>query len=109
MTANPNWFSQGVVLNPTLGQLLADTGPLVTGTYRLEVCAGSTGAGAIRVQWRNATNDANVFEHVVPVPAGGPEYCFDFDMITDTDNERLRVVAFGAITGSCQVSIMNKA
>lgn len=105
---NPNWFSEGVKVNPAANDILVDTGALPQGTYRLMICAGSTVASAFNIQWRNAANNANLFEHVLPVSAGG-EICFDFDMAEAQTDERLRVLARTIMVGTCQVSIMNKA
>lgn len=108
MTANPNWFTEGDKVNPAAGDVLADTLQLIAGTYRLQVCVASTVAFAAAIEWRDAANATNIRRILVPI-APNVEWCMDLDMITDTDNERMRITAFNAPVGRVQCTIVNKA
>lgn len=101
------WYSEGVKTNPIAGAVLAEV-PAFTYPHGLSltiVIAASTIALACEVQHRNAANNGNLHSQIITVPAFGTQ-AFAITMPIDMDtDERLRVVAFLAIVGSCQVSI----
>lgn len=111
MTANPNWFTDDLKVNPGVGDLLADTGPLIAGTYRLQACVAANVAFAAVIEWRDAANATNIRRILIPV-AASTEFCMDLDVITDTDNERVRIMVIlitQAAGNRVQGTIINKA
>lgn len=111
MTANPNWFTEDLKSNPAVGDVLADTGPLIAGTYRLQACVASNVAVACAIEWRDAANTATIRRILTPV-ATFTDFCMDLDVITDTDNERVRITVFlitPLVTNRVQGTIINKA
>jgi hypothetical protein len=101
------WYSEGVKPNPLANDVLAEV-PAFTYDHGLSltiVIAAATIALACQLQHRNAANNANVHSQIITVPAFGTQYVaitMPIDLLTD---ERVRVVAFLGIIGSCQVSI----
>lgn len=100
------WFSSGRITNPVLDQVLVDTGPIQGGSKNFQVYAASTGQAAFEIQWRDAANAITKKSQILAVPAFG--YNMLFPLVREIellDNERLRVVAVQAITGSVSVSL----
>lgn len=110
-TAAPNyeagdWATEGIINNPTINLLLADTGQLAAGIYDFDVLfdAGMLSAG--RLQHRNAANSANIKEHMIVTAASllhSPSYIRGRKVAA---NERLRVICYANYTGLISVSII---
>jgi hypothetical protein len=86
-------FASGIVIAPAANAVIADTGALPAGVYRVIVHVGSTGVAALgkgmSYEHRNAANSANVRTFTWPTPAA---YSIEQYYVTVALNERIRVV-----------------
>jgi len=98
------WVNSGRVTNPALGQVLVDTGPLTGGVHNLAACGACTAAGAFEVQHRDVANTTTINSQIFAVPASGFSVLPTMDCTVDQD-DRLRIVAVGAIVGTASVSL----
>lgn len=100
------WYTSNIITNPTANQIIADTGAIGDGFgHDFDVCVSSTVAAAIVVEWRDAANAANVFAHIIPVPANGFACFTSRGSLTFQTSERVRLRMNAAVTGSVQGSI----
>lgn len=97
-TSAPTIDSQGEQTNPTSGTVMADTGALSAGYYEVFVTASATVDSQWQLQRRNSTNTGNTGDVTVFYTGislvGQLLYVYYVD-----DNERLRLVMDGSITG----------
>ncbi len=100
----PRTFTQGVLTNPTVGTVLADTGQApAKGEYIVYVVAWASAAAQMTLQHRNADNTADVAAVAFGVPAGGTvSFSLPFSLGV---NERVRVVMRAALTGSAAAAV----
>jgi hypothetical protein len=97
--------TEGSKTNPTDTLLLADTGAIATGgIYCVHVVGGSSAAGKVNIQRRNAANDANV--GVVPIlyGAAGEGIFVELKIEVET-GERIRATNNGGLTGTQAVTL----
>lgn len=101
------WFSAGILVNPVIDTILADTGPMPTaaGPINIQVIFGGNIAAVAVVELRNAANIANVSSQVIACVAN-QAIQFDFDGLIFAASERLRVRLNAAVVGSVQASIL---
>lgn len=101
------WHTEGLLTDPALGAVLADTGRFTQGRiiYPCLILASSVGFQAL-LQRRNTSNDATVSDNLLPVtlsivivPSFGP--------IHIKPGERLRIVTRAAVVGDVQCSIFH--
>ncbi|GAH11494.1 unnamed protein product, partial [marine sediment metagenome] len=65
-----DWVSEGLLTNPVLGALFADTGEMVEGLYDFTIIYASDAAGKYpRLEHRNAANTVNVHYTALSVAA----------------------------------------
>ena len=50
----PPYRTEGVIVNPIAGALLADSGALSAGVHEFEIVVGSTVAARVNFEWRKA-------------------------------------------------------
>jgi hypothetical protein len=85
--------ASGIVIAPAANAVIADTGPLPAGKYRVTVHFGSTGVAAVgkgmSYEHRNAANTANVRTFTWPTPMFGRVELYYVGVAL---NERVRVV-----------------
>jgi len=100
------WESEGLLTNPGINTLYADTGQLTAGIYDFDVIIVATAAVLPSLQHRNAANTATLFYQVMYASAlmYGSISIRSYKMAT---NERLRVFNTAALVGSVQASIFN--
>lgn len=104
--ADAAWYTNNIVTNPAANQIIADTGAIGDGWgHDFDVCVSSTAIAAIVIEWRDATNTANVFAHIIPIPANGSVCFTSRGSLTFQVGERVRLRMNSAITGSVQGSI----
>jgi hypothetical protein len=104
--AQAAWYTSNIITNPTVNQIIADTGAIGDGYgHDFDVCVSSTVAAAIVVEWRDASNTTNVFAHIIPIPANGFACFTSRGSLTFQANERVRLRMNAAVTGSVQGSI----
>ena len=90
-------FTNGVVVDPNIGDLLADTGPLPAGAYSIQIFVSTTETNAIDFQWRNAGNSANLFSQRIQIePTQGENVQLLVRILTANDDERFRLVTVRA-------------
>jgi hypothetical protein len=98
------WFSAGVLTNPILDTIMADTVG-VNGSGSLRVILGGSVPVIATIEQRNAANTANINSQVIAV-AANEVLSLDLPGIPFATSERLRVRLNVGITGSCQASIL---
>lgn len=104
-----SWLASGRVTNPTLDQVLVDTGPLATGSYFFDVFAASSVAAIFEVQHRDAANTTTLKSQIVATPATSTTWGFSVPSSTYLEvvtNQRIRVIQVAAVTGNVSVSIV---
>jgi hypothetical protein len=100
------WASSGRVVNPALDAVIVDTGALPSGTRTPQVIVASTVAAPFELQHRDAANTATLKSQIIAcqaLDAKDVTLWYGLEMAT---NERLRVIAVTAITGSVSGSIL---
>lgn len=100
------WHTEGEKTNPGNNDLLADTGPVPSGNTLFPniVVAAGAAASAVRVQHRNADNNATVKEFRIKTPANDTKVLY-LGTLALGNNERLRVVQDGVYVGVVQALI----
>jgi hypothetical protein len=86
-------MASGIVIAPAANAVVADSGPLAAGVYRVVVHMGSTGIAAVgkgmSYEHRNAANGANIATFTVPTPVA---FRTELYYVSVALNERIRVV-----------------
>lgn len=103
------WLSSGRITNPTLDQVLLDTGAVPAGAYWLKAQGASTVNSAFEVQYRDATNTTTLKSQIIATPTFGTTEPFDIPerfQFNMTANERIRIIQVAAVTGSVSVSLV---
>lgn len=103
------WLSSGRLANPTLDQVLLDTGALPAGSYFFDAFAASTVQAAFELQLRDAANTTTVKSQIIAVPAFTTTWGFSVSTqiyLDVTANQRLRIIQVAAVTGSVSVSLV---
>ncbi len=86
-----DWFSGGVFVAPAIGTLFADTGPLPSGAYNIQVMASAREPARLTFEWRNEFNTGN--QRVLDFPVGiDLQTVFKLRILVQTDNERFRII-----------------
>lgn len=91
------WNSAGRLASPGINTVLADTGPLPAGTYKVQVTLASGAAmdeTKIWVSHRNAANNADL--DVFPLSSLDSNFHWATFVITVAVNERLRIFCAAA-------------
>lgn len=99
------WFSAGILTNPVIDTVLADTGALAgAGSGRIKVVLGGNVAVIAVVERRNALNTANISSQVIACAANT---VFEMEIPGEAwaDQERYRIRLNAGITGSTQASV----
>lgn len=85
--------ASAIVIAPAANAVIADSGPLPAGKYRVVVHFGSTGVAAVgkgmSYEHRNAGNTANIATFTVPTPSA---FRAELYYVPIALNERIRVV-----------------
>lgn len=105
LQGSSDWVSGSVNVNPTDGTVLADTGPLNPGNYLFATVIASSVASAADIQYRDSTNASNNDAQRRFVVAGQNDDFLFPNKLTLANNERLRIVQNGNVTGTVQASI----
>lgn len=100
-----NWTSGALQANPVDTTVLVDTGPLAQGNYLFATVIATDTASTADVQWRDATNATNNDSQRRFIPSGQNDDFLFPNKITLANNERLRIVQVGNLTGNEQASI----
>jgi hypothetical protein len=106
--AHADWTTAGLLTNPAIDTILADTGPAPTdGGIRGKMFMASTVQAVGVLEWRNAANTANIRSQAFVVPANSSlQIMLEFPLNMST-GERLRVRLNAAITGVVQASMFS--
>jgi hypothetical protein len=100
------WATNGIVVNPAANAILADTGAMSEDmSHDYDIYLSSTVATAMVVEWRNATDTANVFSHILPIAANTTFVFTSRGSLMMLTGQRIRVRQNAAATGSVQASI----
>jgi hypothetical protein len=100
------WFTNGVLTNPAINTILADTGALTEagGPVSTRVVVSSTVISAPIFELRNAADSANISSQAL-ILAANTSLEIEFP-VTWAAGERLRLRLNAAITGLIQASII---
>jgi hypothetical protein len=101
------WYTEGVKSTPSSGTVLADTGEMEEGSRSVAFWVSANVLATVRLEVRNAANNANVIAqtfHLSAVsPVATPELSGVINLATD---ERIRIVTSGALAlGEIQASL----
>lgn len=100
------WATQGRITNPGVSSVLADSGPLSSGTsYSPHIVISSTVAIQVVLQRRDSANTATLQEHIFPIAANQPFNLPIQGVIDIAEGERLRLMPNAAATGIAQGSL----
>lgn len=102
------WATNGVITNPTTGQVVADTGPLpATPISPVLLCWSSVGVG-VTLHYRNAANTADLrTQRMALTTEGTPFQVINLPAnITLNVNERLTLTVDAGFVGQIQCSIL---
>ena len=98
------WATQGQMVNPAAGTVLADTGP-IGGLSSYTIIIATTAQVITIIAHRNATNTADVISQVIPAQTGlTPPMVFPIDVVPGG-----RVVVrlgISALVGTIQAAIL---
>jgi len=94
-------FEQDIqtVVNPTLGQVINDTGALAAGTYFVTITFNCSVQASINIQHRNAANAATLGALHLVCGSTGAGLTLSY-FITLAANERIRAISPNAVTGT---------
>jgi len=101
------WFSAGVLNNPAVNAILADTGAIPNaGSGRAIVVFSSDVAAIAIIEKRDAANTSNLNTQAIILAANETVSVELLGMVWAV-NERFRVRLNAAVTGNVQASIMS--
>lgn len=100
------WISSGRITNPTLNQVLVDTGPLAAKERIFQAVSAATANAPLELQHVAADGTTVLRSQILACTAFGtgwfPSLSSELNMAI---NERLRIIAVTAITGSVSCSL----
>lgn len=96
----------GVMASPIAGTVLADTGALTTSTFSPTILITTQYAARATLALRNATNDADVWSHLIKTSSDAPIVTAGVGSITVGLNQRLVIRAESDMIGEVQASIL---
>lgn len=100
------WASNGLVVNPSVGDILADTGPLSVGAVSFTITAWTDDGPQLDLEHRNALNTATLHSMRF-IPGGVGLMSFTVPVVLLL-NERIRVVvAVAPYGGTTQATIFS--
>jgi hypothetical protein len=99
------WFTAGILTNPAIDTILADTGAVPAAISGVTIILGGNIACVATIEHRNAANNANNASQVIATTAGiaTPFYLQGIDV---QPGERVRIRLNAAVTGSIQASVI---
>ena len=95
------WATEGRKTTPLAGTVLADTGEMVGQPYALRVIVSANVSASVKLQHRNAENNANAEEELVIDVLGSSPVALSFTFTLEND-ERVRVVTTATVAGGVQ-------
>lgn len=101
------WYTEGLKSTPASGTVLADTGQLTEGSRSIALVASANVSVPIRLEVRNAANDATNISQIFHLSALGPVATPEVTgYVNLSSNERVRIVtASGLALGDVQASL----
>ncbi|RJQ37450.1 MAG: hypothetical protein C4555_06350 [Dehalococcoidia bacterium] len=99
------WVDGDIDTNPSDGDVLVDTGALPEGNYLFTVVGRATVQATYEVQVRNAANNSTLSSQRRTIAANGNDYFPLPNKILLSQNQRLRCVQSGNLTGDIELSI----
>lgn len=87
-----HWFTQGVLVAPALGTVLADTGALPIAVYDVRVLIFTGSSGEVDFQWRNAANAVTLRSQTWQGSANEQNLVYRTVLQVETANERFRLI-----------------
>jgi len=98
------WVTGGILTNPAIDTILADSGALAAGQTGVIFIFGGSVAAIATIEHRNAANTANLNSQVIAIAANdAKQYCLPGIIFAASERIRLRLNA--AVTGSLQASV----
>jgi len=100
-------FTEGPLVNPAAGAVLADTGQLPAGSYSVQVLMQAGANNTYTFEWRNAGNTADLWSQILRFnPAVGDMLNLSFRLDIANDNERFRILITGLVAATYQGTIL---
>jgi hypothetical protein len=100
------WVASGRITNPTLNQVLADTGQMVAKQRIWQAVVSATVAAPFELQHLAADGTTVLKSQIIACQALDTKTIpRQVEEVTMATNERIRIIAVTAITGSVSVSI----
>jgi hypothetical protein len=102
------WYTSGLLVNPGVDAILADTGPMTAATRKLppEMIVSSSVPIDVMVEHRDAANSTNLNSHRFRVQKNVTHYLNVSHTLAMGANERVRIRLVAAVTGTVQASIL---
>jgi hypothetical protein len=101
------WFTSGVLVNPAIDAILADTGPAAAGEQSsVKVIIGGSIALIVALEYRNAANTVNVNSQIISSLTNAVEEV-ELPGLNYQTGERFRLRLVAAVVGSVQGSIFS--
>ena len=98
------WATAGILTNPAIDTILADSGALAGGQSEATIIVGGSVAAIYTIEHRNAANTANVNSQVVASVLNEAKQYW-LPGISFAASERIRVRLNAAVVGSLQASV----
>jgi hypothetical protein len=102
------WYASGRLTNPTLNQVLVDTGALPAKQRMFKVIAAATVNTPLELQHVAADGTTVLKSQIIAIPAFSTAGCGpQVEEVNMAINERVRIIAVTAVTGfvSCSIDI----
>jgi hypothetical protein len=108
LPAHADWQTAGLLTNPVTDAILADSGPTpIDGGVRGKFFMSTTVTVIGVIEWRNASNTANLKSQAFVLPANSSiQIMLEFPL-NMTAGERLRLRVNTGVTGTVQGSIFS--
>jgi hypothetical protein len=101
------WVDGALTTNPSSGDVIADTTDLTAGEYVFAfIFTAFTAATSLRIEHRNAANDATNAAHTFPIQTNSVLEPIFPTKITVLEGERFRIVMAASLTGDVEASIL---
>jgi hypothetical protein len=98
------WASGGILTNPAIDAILADSGSLAAGQTNVRVVFGGSVAAIATIEHRNTLNTVNVNSQTIAI-AANEVVSIDLPGVIFVATERVRLRLNAAVVGSLHASI----
>lgn len=103
--SSPPYHTEGVIVNPTAGALLADSGALSEGVHEFAVFAGATVAARVNFEWRKSDTTVKHSQPVFLLAGSSFSHRHDGFSIWCDEGDRFVVVTAALVVGSVSAAL----